>query len=141
MSIVKSLVENYYYMKQRGWNKLYFAIDLHGTIIKPGRNNKEMTVYPEAERGLLFLNSIPYITMILFTSTHKRNLMEFYNWCLNKGIYFPYINENPECEKETLSGDYTKKFYYNVLIDDRAGFDYTTDWDIVIETIGKLISQ
>jgi len=139
MSLVKSIVEAYQMKDKKRWDKLYFAIDLHGTIIKPGRLRYNIEVYPEAEKGLLFLNSIDHITMILFTSTHKRNLTEFYQWCLNREIKIPYLNENPECAKETLSGDYTKKFYYNVLIDDRAGFDYKTDWNIVIEVIRKIL--
>ena len=54
-------------------------------------------------------------------------------------IKFDYLNENPECLTESHQGDYSKKFYFNLLLDDRAGFDYTTDWNILVETIERLM--
>lgn len=137
MSLVKSVEETFKLRKERNWDKLYVAIDLHGTIIVPGRLIS-LQVYPEAARGLKYLNSIDYISLILFTSTRIEMLQEFYNWCNKHDIKFDYLNENPECSSSNHDGDYTKKFYYNILLDDRAGFDYSTDWKILCDTIERL---
>jgi hypothetical protein len=137
VSLVKSIEEVFKLKKLNNWDKLYFAVDLHNTIIKSGRNIP-LYVYPEAERGLKFLSTIPYITLILFTSTHRELLQPFYCWCYDKFITFKYLNENPECSTNKHQGDYSKKFYYSVLLDDRAGFDYRTDWDLLIETIERI---
>jgi hypothetical protein len=34
-------------------------------------------------------------------------------------------------------GDYSKKFYYSILIDDKAGFNPLTDW----AKLGKLLPK
>lgn len=137
MSLQKSIEETFRLKKEKSWDKLYIAIDLHGTIIVPGRHIK-LQVYPEAERGLKYLSTIDYISLILFTSTKIEQLEEFYIWCMHNDIKFLALNENPECALVSKDGDYTKKFYYNILLDDRAGFDYVTDWDILIDTIERL---
>jgi len=134
MSISKSIKEAF------SWNRLYFAIDLHGTIIEPGRL-KQLSSYPDAEKVLRFLSQQELIVLILFTSTTMEALQPFFKWCKKNDIYFKYLNENPECAN-THEGDYTKKFYYNVLLDDHAGFDPLTDWDIVkTEVENELIKE
>jgi hypothetical protein len=42
-------------------------------------------------------------------------------------LQFHYVNHNPECPSDELC-DFSKKFYMNILLDDKAGFDATTDW-------------
>lgn len=49
------------------------------------------------------------------------------------GIIFDYINENPEItNSDTTYGCYLYKPYFNILLDDKAGFDPTEDWEIII---------
>jgi hypothetical protein len=129
MSITKSIQEAFSMKVERNWDTLYFAIDLHGTIIEPGRL-KDLAPFPKAMETLKFLSQQKDIVLILFTSTTMEALQPFWIWCKDNDIYFKYFNENPEC-LNTHEGDYTRKFYYNVLLDDRAGFEPLTDWDIV----------
>lgn len=139
MSIAKSIRECYQMKKERNWDTIYIAIDLHGTIIESGRD-KQLTPYPDAKEVLQFLNKQKDIILILFTSTKQMMLLPFWNWCEENNIVFNYFNGNPEC-MNTHEGDYTMKFYYNLLLDDRAGFDPLTDWKIVKEEIEKQINQ
>jgi hypothetical protein len=121
-AIIKAFQEKY----QRGWDTLYFAVDLHGTIIER-YTGENINSYGGAEEVLRSLSSMPDVVLILFTSTSAESLQPFYKWCSERGIHFKYLNENPECDKGKL-GDFSKKFYYNILLDDRAGFNPYSDW-------------
>ena len=59
---------------------LYFAIDLHGTIIKR-YTGEDIVAYHGAESVLQTLSKMPDIVLILFTSTSQENLEPFYKWC------------------------------------------------------------
>jgi hypothetical protein len=131
-SIIDSIIDAYKLKKERNWDTLYFAFDLHGTIIEPGRL-KDLTIYPNVERVLRFLSEQENIVLILFTSTTHEALKPFSEWCFKNKIYFKYFNENPEC-LNNHEGDYTSKFYYNILFDDRAGFD-PMHWSLVEEQL------
>jgi len=128
-AIIKAFQEKY----QRGWDTLYFAVDLHGTIIEryTGENTNS---YDGAEEVLKKLSYMPDVVLILFTSTSIESLQPFYKWCSDRDINFKYLNENPECSGGKI-GDFSKKFYYNVLLDDRAGFNPHTDWHDLISCI------
>lgn len=121
-AVIRAFQEKY----QRGWDTLYLAVDLHGTIIER-YTGENISPYKGAEEVLKVLSSMPDIVLILFTSTTKEALQPFYKWCSEKGIHFKYLNENPECSSNKTR-DFSKKFYYNLLIDDRAGFNPETDW-------------
>lgn len=134
MSFYSSLSKMYSMKKERNWDTLYFAIDLHDTIIKAGRGIP-LTVFTEAEITLKFLSKQPNIVLILYTSTTQEMLEPFYEWCKTKGIIFKYLNENPECSDVNHEGDYSRKFYFNILLDDRAGFNPHCDWAILKDYI------
>jgi hypothetical protein len=52
-------------------------------------------------------------TLILFTSNEGRKLEDAEYFLKNIGVKYSYVNENPAFK--------TRKPYYNVLLDDRAG--------------------
>jgi len=128
--ILKTIIKAFQEKHQRNWDTLYFAIDLHGTIIKKYTGNN-IKPYPLAAEVLRTLSRMPEIVLILFTSTSKEHLKPFYKWCDQNHIHFKYLNENPECVNNK-TGDFSKKFYFNVLLDDRAGFVPETDWAEII---------
>jgi len=122
-------------MKQvKGWPEVYFCIDLHGTIIPSGKDSNDKTdphvFYPDAKEVLQWLSSRRDIMMILWTSTPSNRLGPVVDWLEENGIRFTYINQNPHA-KDTPRSDFSKKFYFSVLLDDRAGFEPETDWTLI----------
>jgi len=117
---------------KKEYYETYWAIDLHGTVIKPDyRIDKiEVEFYPWAKETLQLMTKRDDIIMIMFTSSYPREI-EFYNNIFKENdIHFNYINGNPEISSyQGNFGYYVKKFYFNVLMDDHAGFDATTEWE------------
>lgn len=113
------------------WYETYWAIDLHGTIIKP--NYKDVTYpaeyYPYAKKALQMLSKRPDIKLILFTSSFPREIEEYLKKFETDEIHFDAVNENPGISSQNGNfGYYEKKFYFNVMIEDKAGFDPETEW-------------
>jgi hypothetical protein len=129
--IYDAVLRAYTEKAQRDWSVLYVAVDLHGTIIERYTGD-ELKVYQDAEDTLKMLSKRSDIVLILYTSTYPENLKSFYDWCSQRGINFKYLNSNPECGNNK-TGDFSNKFYFNLLLDDRAGFDPYSDWLEVVE--------
>lgn len=55
------------------------------------------------------------ITLILFTGNEGDKLVNIVEYCKNNGYEPTFINENPIMD--------TRKPYYNILLDDRAGLN------------------
>jgi len=114
----------------RGWDRLYWAIDLHDVLIvgKYNRLNEGKEFCDGAIEILKWLMSRSDMKTILWSSSHDDSLKDFVDWAKSEhAVEFDYVNENPECSTNELC-DFAKKFYFNVLIDDKAGFDYKSDW-------------
>jgi hypothetical protein len=116
----------------KNWNKTYWAFDIHGTILKPtfqvGMNATEF--YPHAKETMQILSKHRNVVRILYTSSYPEEASEYVKFFAAHGIIFDYINENPEVTAGAY-GHYERKFYFNVLFDDKAGFDPETDWEII----------
>ena len=68
------------------------------------------------------------IILILHTSSFPEELKHYVELFEKNDIYFKYYNENPEiCGENGSFGNYEKKFYFNLLIEDKAGF-FPEDW-------------
>jgi len=108
---------------------MYWLIDLHDVII-PGtytRNNDGKALNPGAEEVLRWLTRRENMCPILWTSSHQDAINEIVKWVSDYGIKFTYVNENPEVKPNGLI-DTTIKPYFDMLLDDKAGFDGETDW-------------
>ena len=55
--LIKTIDREYRHMKERGWDRIFFFFDLHGTVIKPNFEvgNVELNYYPYARETLLLL--------------------------------------------------------------------------------------
>ena len=52
MNIIKTFNNAIERMKQKGWDRIYILLDLHGTIIKPNSNPTIYEFYPYAKETL-----------------------------------------------------------------------------------------
>jgi len=120
--------------KAHVWPEVYWCIDLHGTIIPTGKDSDDKTdeleFYPHAKEVLQWLSNRKDIILILWTSTPFYRTKDVLTWLIKNNINFEYVNENPHA-KDTSRSDFSKKFYFNVLLDDRAGFEAETDWELI----------
>ena len=122
--------------KQRNWDRTYWAIDIHETIIKP--NWSETTTptefYPKAKETLQYISGRRDIVMILYTCSHPHEIEKYIELFQSNDINFNHVNLNPEVVNEKY-GYYDSKPYFNVLLEDKAGFDPYGDWDEVYNTL------
>jgi len=133
--IEKLFNKAYTHKENKGHNFIYIAVDMHGTVFNEFKRDKHSGIYGKAIFALSLLNKRPDIVLVGFTSSFKRDIKEMQKLLETQGINFTYFNENPEC-KNTVTGDFNKKFYYDVLLDDRAGFDPEIHWDEIIKYYG-----
>ena len=120
--------------RSKKWNKTYWLVDVHETIINPNYNVDKIPTdfYPEAKGVLQLLSSRPDIVLILYTCSWPQEVEEYKSYFKTHGIHFDYKMKNPEVE--TVPGKYgyyIDKPHADVVLDDKAGFDWQTDWTIV----------
>jgi hypothetical protein len=123
------------------WYETYWAFDIHGTISLPDyrKTSKEIEYYPFAKETLQLISQTrPDIILILYTSSYPEELKIYYDTFKADGINFKYVNENPEiADAKGSFGYYDKKFYFNVLVDDKCGFEPDTDWEPIYKFFKK----
>lgn len=126
--------------KEKGWRRTYWAFDIHGTILKPTYRKGEVSTefYPYAKEVMQLLNTRKDIVKILYTCSYPHEIEEYLAYFAQFGIHFEAINRNPEVEDGGY-GYYRDKFYFNVLMDDKAGFDGETDWKKIYDLLQSLI--
>lgn len=114
------------------WFETYWVIDMHRTLIKPtyDLNDKSLTYYPFALEVMQILTKRNDIKTIMWTSSYPDEIQEYVKELGKVGVVFDELNENPDISSNNGNfGFYEKKFYFNVLIDDKAAFDPETDWE------------
>ncbi len=126
-------------IEQRGWDTLYWAVDIHDTCIKSNYSTENIPTefFPLAKETLQILSNRPDCCLILFTCSHQHHIEQYLTLFKDCDIIFKYVNENPEVPNTEL-GAYDKKFYTNFYLDDKAGFDPEVDWNIIYTTITNL---
>ena len=119
---------------RKEWYETYWVFDLHGTIMKPSYdlNDKSVKYYPFAKEVLQILSKRDDIKLIMWTSSYPLEI-EYYNKIfIEDGILFDAINENPTISSNNGNfGYYEKKFYFNILFDDKATFDPENEWESI----------
>jgi hypothetical protein len=66
-------------------------------------------------------------------------IMTIKQWLKDNWINIDYINSNPDVVN-TEYGDFSRKPYFNIIIDDKAGFEPETDWwrfEAELKSIGQ----
>lgn len=118
--------------KEREWDTLYVAVDAHGTLIKPYHHSAQF--YPGVVEVMKWFNSRPDFKVILWTSSHQKEIDELLLKAADEGFTFDFVNENP-LEKNSERANFSRKFYFNILIEDKSGFDPITDWKLIKEEL------
>ena len=116
---------------KKAWFETYWAIDLHGTILYPNHSKspQDIRYYPKAKETLQYMTQRPDIILFTYTASYPEQLANYLTQFEKDGIRFNYINENPDIsEAKGHFGRFDQKPYFNVLLDDKAGFDPMTDW-------------
>lgn len=113
---------------------MYWAVDIHGTVLKPTYSDKGIATdfYPYAEQVLKMLSDNPDNVLIMFTSSKPSTIDNYGYFFTDRGIKFKYANSNPEIQN-VGHGWFTNKFYFNVMIEDKAGFDPDVDWKDILD--------
>lgn len=126
MKTIADLYKNFW--KNPKYEYCYIMIDIHNTIFKPSFNNPETFIYfPWAKQCLQELSKHPKIKLILWSGCYPDKFDMYIKHFEENNIFFDYINENPEC-KNSFYACLDKKFYFDIGIDDRFGFDANSDW-------------
>lgn len=120
-------------MSERKWDTIYWAIDLHGVCLK---SNYESGGYEwineDVPRVLKAIHDRDENRIILWSSVYsdeKSDIIGFFN---QYGIDVFDFNSNGG-EPNTRVSCFEEKFYFSVLLDDKAGFDPETDWKAIEE--------
>lgn len=130
MSILRAIDRAYRVSQERGWDRIYWSLDLHGTVLEgtyvPGEYK---WISPEIPDILRAISEFDETHFILWSSLHDNEKPAVLKFFADAGISVFAVNENPN-EKNTLTGNFDAKFYTSVIVDDKAGFD-PKDWDYV----------
>ena len=114
---------------KRNWEKIFIAVDLHETIIRPSYDINEMAVqfYPFALESLQLLTKRDDVVLILWTSSNRESILRYHKMFQVFNVRFDFVNRNDDVPSTELA-DFSEKMYMNVIIDDKAGFEAETDW-------------
>jgi hypothetical protein len=133
--IAKAIQRAYKTMRERNWDTVYWAIDLHGVCLKSNYDNGGYTWINDATvAGLLAISMRPESKIILWSSCHDHEKQAIIDFFAQHGIKVAHFNTNPD-EQNTKTGCFDQKFYFSVLLDDKAGFDPDVDWYGVINAL------
>jgi len=104
------------------WTKIYIALDIHGTVANPDYKDVSSKLYRSALEPLRAIASLPEVSIILYSCCHPADYNKYYALFERYNISILDFNKNSEVHN-TETGCFDSKFYFSVLIDDKAGFE------------------
>ncbi len=124
--------------RARKWPYLYIAIDIHDTIFKGNykKDNPDKEFYPWAKEVLQNLSLNPRVKLIIYTASHEGPARDVITWLAEHKIAIYALNENPD-HKGTELCDFSKKFYFDILLEDKAGFEGWHDWFLFMKELQR----
>ena len=133
MGIVKTFQRELHKKVLRGWDKIYVFVDVHDTILHSTYDNSVLDhYYGYAIETLRILSEREDICLGLYTCSYPDQIEKYLKKFKADGINFEHVNTNND-EPNNKYACFDQKPYFNVLIDDKAGFDPQTDWKILFE--------
>lgn len=134
MSILRAIERAYRVADERNWDRVYWALDLHGTcLVSNYQGGTYEWISPECRDALKALSGFPETNLILWSSLHQRDKIGVSRFFDAEQVAFVDINANPY-ERNTSTGCFDQKFYMSIIVDDKAGFD-PTEWPAVLDAV------
>lgn len=132
--LIDGLVRCYESAKRKNWDKIYIAVDIHDTVVHGNYRTDKLPTefYPLAKETLKMLSERRDVVLILYTCSWPKEIEKYFGFFEENGISFKYANMNPEVPNNAL-GDYTDKFYFNFMVEDKAGFTAANEWQIIYD--------
>lgn len=119
---------------------IYIMVDVHNTILKPTFDKKETFEYfPYAKETLKLLSEKENIKLIMWTSSYDEKIQMYLQHFEENGIIFNFVNENKEYGNVSFAC-FDTKFYYDIGIDDKFGFDAEHDWKEIYTFLTKKLN-
>lgn len=135
-SLITKLFTEFEKARKRNWDKFYVFVDLHDTVLAPSYTGDDISrnFHEGAIACLQKLSSRPDMILVLFTSSKEDHIEQYQKMFGELGIQFQYVNENPE-QGNTFYADFSKKPYMSLLLDDKAGFNPKTHWQLLLSAL------
>ena len=119
---------------------IYIMVDVHNTILKPTFDKKETFEYfTYAKETLQLLSENENIKLIMWTSSYDEKIKIYLKHFEENGIIFNFVNENKEYGNVSFAC-FDTKFYYDIGIDDKFGFDAEHDWKEIYTFLTKKLN-
>lgn len=134
MDLKRAIFNAYLTAQQREWETIYLMVDAHDTLCGSNYKDTEEAFFPNALEALRKISAFPEVFLVLWTSCYPKDGPRYLERLAAEGINFKALNETPVANTKT--GDFTRKPYFSVLIDDKAGFDPST-WDEVYQAFNQ----
>lgn len=135
MSVLNQIKKTFEISHTKQWYETYWAFDLHGTIMKStyDLNDDIIHYYPYAKEALQLISKRPDIISIIWTCSYPNEIEKYKEKFAYDSIWFNEINSNPGISSNLGNfGYYEDKFYFNVLFEDKAGFD-PREWEEIYD--------
>ena len=124
-------VKNAYDKHSEKYPHIFWKIDLHGVCLRSSYQSGEYEwINDQVVPALKEIMKCPHSKIILWSSCYdheQQKIIEFFN---KSGVRVDFFNENPMFAN-TEYGCFDQKFYFSILIDDKAGFDPDTEWKMI----------
>lgn len=136
--IINAIKHAFKRKEEKKWDVIYGAIDIHRTVVKPDYDNKfTFEYYPYAKETLQLMCKIGSVKLIMFTCSFPSEIEKYLKAFSHDNINFTHVNENPDvsnCEY----GCFDTKWHFDFLMDDKSGFDATSEWEGIYDYFLRL---
>lgn len=136
-SIIKSVKKAFSLISPK-YPLVYWAIDLHGVCFQSNYENSEyLWINEDCIACLQAISNNHDSRLILWSSCYPDEQIKIKEFMRKHYIHVDFFNENP-LAKNTTYGDFTNKFYFSILLDDKAGFEPESDWSEILNFLKSI---
>jgi len=126
VSTVRAFKTAFKKAEEKKWDKIYIGVDLHDTVLEANYSDTDIPLnwLPGAEEVISMLSDRGDVHLILWTCSHPKEIEEYLKFFESQGVHFDDIHFAGEV-KNTSYGCFDHKPYFNIVLEDKAGFHYT----------------